>query len=378
MCRISDVSPGANVGIGRYRKTFSTVSEERIVMIFQQSVIQQDMDRIIQFEQLPWKQLANKKVFITGATGLIGKYLVYALLHRNDVCGDGITVIALVRNVERAKKILGATPRADLQFVEGSLEQLPEVASEIDYVIHCACPTESRYFVEQPVDTIQTIFSGTRNMLELAREKQVASMVFLSSMEVYGQITRECELSEDILGDISLSSPRSCYPMAKRLAENLCCCYWAQHGVPAKICRLAQTFGPGVKAEDNRVFAYMARCVQNKQDIELATDGSKKNMYLYTADAVTAILMILLSGQPATAYNAANAATYCSVKQMGNALSEHFAQGKVAVKTNTSPQAQSKYPPTSYLKLDTARLEQLGWKASTDLMEMYERMMLAF
>ena len=329
-----------------------------------------DLELIAQNTQIPWEKLKNKQVFVTGATGLIGCAVVKALLHRGD-----ISVTALVRSGEKARELF---PEGGLTLIIGSVENLPDIPMPVDYIIHCACPTDSNFFVNHPVDTIETILSGTQNILSLARKKASEGVVFLSSMEVYGKVEQEISLTEDILGEIDLTSKRSCYPMAKRMAENLCCCYAAQYGVPVMICRLAQTFGPGVKAEDKRVFAYMARCALAGKDIELATSGSKKNMYLYTADAVTAILTILLKGTPATVYNAANEATYCSVKEMAQAVAETFGKGKVCVKTNTDASQQGKYPPDTFLKLDTGKLQALGWQPKVNLMEMYKRMMSAF
>jgi nucleoside-diphosphate-sugar epimerase len=65
------------------------------------------------------------------------------------------------------------------------VEQLPEIKGEIDYIIHGANPTASRYFIEHPVETIHTAVYGTDNLLRLARDKKVKGFVYLSLMEVY-------------------------------------------------------------------------------------------------------------------------------------------------------------------------------------------------
>lgn len=351
--------------------------KRKMIMDARQTVILQDMDRIVQESRIPWEKLTQKNVFVTGSTGLIGSAVVRALLHRNQKFGDRISVMALARNREKAEALFPGDP-AGLTLLMGSIEDLPLISEPVDYIIHCACPTDSSFFLHQPVDTIVTILNGTRNILDLAREKQTAGVIFLSSMEVYGKIEEEILLSEDNLGEIDLMSPRSCYPMAKRMAENMCCSYWAQYGVPVAVCRLAQTFGPGVNVDDKRVFAYMARCVLDGRDIELATSGSKKNMYLYTADAVTAILTILLLGQPATTYNAANPNTYCSVKEMAQTVADTFGKGKVQVKTNCHADQLAKYPPDTFLYLNTKKLHDLGWTPAVNLIEMYKRMMSAY
>lgn len=338
-------------------------------------VIWQDLDRIISDPVIPWEKLQKKTVLITGATGLIGCLVTRALLHRSKTYSEEIRVLALVRDPEKALALFG---RVGPELIAGSVEAMPAINGPVDHIIHCACPTDSGFFLNHPVDTIDTILSGTRNILELAREKQSEGVIFLSSMEVYGKVETEILLSEDTLGQIDLMSPRSCYPMAKRMAENMCCSYYAQHGVPVTVCRLCQTFGPGVGVDDKRVFAFMARCALAGKDIELATSGSKKNMYLYTADAVTAILTILLSGAAGEVYNAANPDTYCSVKDMAHMVADAFGQGRIQVRTNTSIDATAKYPPDTFLYLDTRKLCALGWKPAVNLQEMYTRMIAAY
>ena len=89
-------------------------------------------------------------------------------------------------------------------------------------------------------------------------------------------------------------------------------------------------------------------------------------------------MTILLKGTPGTVYNAANEATYCSVREMAQAVADTFGKGRVAVRTNTDASQLGKYPPDTFLKLNTGRLQSLGWQPQVNLMEMYQRMMSAF
>lgn len=187
----------------------------------------------------------------------------------------------MVRDVGRGSRLSSSRQIADgcdITFIRGSVEYLPEIVGKIDYIIHGACPTSSQYFVDHAVETIDTIVNGTKNVLDLARKKNVSGVVFLSSMEVFGTTTERRPLSESDLGYIDLSSPRSSYPEGKRFAENMCCSYASEYSVPVTAARLVQTFGPGVKYDDGRVFAYAARCALSGEDIRLNTDGSKENM----------------------------------------------------------------------------------------------------
>lgn len=334
----------------------------------------EDMEYIAHAPFIPWEQLNGKRVLVTGATGLIGYTLTSALLYR------GISVLALVRDRKRAEEKFRAQLEAGcpLSFYEGTVETPGSIDGEIDYIVHCAAPTASGYFVQHPVETIHAIVNGTESMLRLAREKNCTGMAFLSSMEVYGQISEKRPLTEDCLGTLDLSSPRTSYPEAKRLAENLCVSYGTEYGVPIRTLRLAQTFGPGVSREDGRIFAYVARCALNGENVALATDGSKENMYLYTADAVTAILTALLKGKTGGIYNVANEETYTSIRDMAraglNALNGH----DLAVHLNVGEQPTTQYPPRSCLYLDTTALKKLVWQPLTGLADMYVRMVAGF
>jgi len=344
------------------------------------TIFRRDLEDVCKLEFIPWKVLNGKTILITGATGLIGYTVVSALLFYSLKNNAEIKVIAAVRDEERAKKIYSAQllNGCGLEFISGSVESLPKLACPIDYIIHCASPTDSKYFVTNPVDAMRTIAIGTENMLTLAREKQAAGMVFLSSMEVYGEVSDRRSLSEGDLGYIDILSTRSSYPEGKRFAEALCHAYAEQYHVPVTIARLAQTFGPGVRRDDSRVFAYMARCAIEGQDIYLNTNGAKENMYLYTMDAVSAILLLLLNGERGTAYNVGNPATYCSVREMAQLVAEKIGKTRVSVFTNANKNEAGIYPPESFLRLDTKKLEGLGWRANVGLLDMYARMIACF
>lgn len=122
-------------------------------------------------------------------------------------------------------------------------------------------------------------------VLELAREKN-AAMVYVSSMEVYGNPNLTHEVSEEDYGYINLSNVRSSYPESKRMCECLCTAYASQYGVQVCTARLAQTFGAGILATENRVFAQFARSAISGSDIVLHTLGQSEGNYVYTSDAI--------------------------------------------------------------------------------------------
>ena len=342
-------------------------------MLKNSEIFAEDLSRI-EAADIPWEKLRGKRVLVTGGTGLIGMTMIFALLHVNEKRGLGMELLAVVRDTAKAGKIFGPdSEHPSLTFLKGTMEELPPLPDPIEYWIHGACPTASAYMTQHPVEVIRTSVQGTTNLLEQAAACGAEGFVFLSSMEAYGEVKTEDALGEKDLGLIDLSRTRSSYPESKRMCEMLCTCYAHEYNVPAMNIRLAQTFGPGVDYNDRRVFAMMTRCAINGEDIVLATKGTSRHPYLYTAQAVTAILTVLLCGRPGETYNAANPSTYCSIFEMGEMVAEKIAGGKIRVRVDEAGDA-SKYPAPSYLNLDISKIETLGWSPSEDLAWMYKRL----
>lgn len=336
-------------------------------------IFKEDM-RWICSADLPWEKLRNSTVLVTGGTGLIGMTVINALIYAGRERGLGLEVCAVVRDTNKARRVLGSLVNApELRLLVGSMQELPPLPEKIDYWIHGACPTASAFMNEHPVEVIRTSVEGTIGLLEEAGKRSTKGFLFLSSMEAFGEVNTEDMLDESAIGKIDLGKTRSCYPESKRMCEMLCTSYAAEYGLPAMSIRLAQTFGPGVDYNDRRVFAMMIRNAIDGKDIVLATKGTSRHPYLYTAQAVTAILTVLLSGVPGETYNAANPATYCSIFEMGEMVAREVAGGKIAVRVDESGDA-SRYPAPSFLNMDISRIQALGWEPEHDLPWMYKRL----
>ena len=337
-------------------------------------ILKEDLEIINSSNYINWNKLQNKTILITGSTGLIGSTIIKALLYVNEIRKLNLCILALVRSIEKAERLLGKENNT-LRFILGSVEKLPKIGEPIDYIIHGASPTASLFFVNHPVETIQIATIGTMSLLQLAHEKKVDSFVYLSSMEVYGAPQEDALIPESQGCTLDSMAVRSCYPIAKRLCENLCASYAQEYRVPAKVVRLAQTFGPGVERDDKRVFAEFARNAMNKTNIVLQTAGTSKREYLYTADAVTAILTVLLHGKTGEAYNAGNPATYCSISEMAQLVAEQILANQISVYHEDSlNQSNTQYSPPHHFYLEVSKLKNIGWQPTRGLKEMYERM----
>lgn len=307
------------------------------------------------------------KILISGATGLIGQALIKKLENAN------VEIIAMVRNKKKAVNLFGEESDR-LKYWICDVTTIKVEAVDIDYIIHAASQTSSKAFVNEPVETIMTAIQGTKNMLDIARVSNVKGFVYLSTMEVYGSPSTNEKIDEKHNTNLDTMKVRSCYPESKRMCENLCTSYASEYGVPAKVVRLTQTFGPGVSYNDGRVFAEFARCVIEGKDIILHTKGETKRNYLYTEDAVDAILTILKDGISGEAYNAANEETYCSIYEMASLVAEKCANGRINVIIEELDGEKFGYAPVLLMNLDASKLRALGWKPTCGLEEMFDKM----
>lgn len=326
------------------------------------------------FNEKDLQDLSGKTLLVTGATGLIGSNVIkYLLQHKEIEC----KIIALVRNADKAEKVF-KTDVDKIELIVGDVtdkECINNINQQIDFIIHAASFTSSKQFVENPVEVIDTSINGTVNLLELAKKNNVKGFVYTSSMEVYGTPSDDEKISESHNTNIDTMETRASYPESKRMCEAICRAYFSEYNVSAKIARLTQTFGEGVSYNDGRVFAEFARCAIEKRDIVLHTKGQTKRNYLYTSDAVNAILAILLRGQAGEAYNVANEDTYCTIYDMAEMVAKECAGNDIKVVVETTDDIEKfGYAKTLHMNLDCSKLRGLGWEAQVGLEEMFERL----
>ena len=331
-------------------------------------ILQEDLSSIA--ARFPhWARLRGSSVLVTGATGLVGSLLVRALCS----APVDITVIAHVRNEQKARTMFGQLP---VRFCVGDVTGPVRYDGPVDFILHTASVTASKAFVTQPVQTLTTAIDGTRSLLEFARQKNVTSMVYVSSMEAFGITDPNLErVTEQDLGYIDILSVRSSYSEGKRICECLCAAYASEYGVPVKIARLAQTFGAGVSPADGRVFAQFTRSCLEGKDIVLHTEGRSMGNYCYTADAVLGLLTILLLGEKANAYTVVNETTSMPIRAVAQLVSNTLTGGSTKIIFDIPESALTYgYAPDVTMKLSAAKLRGLGWAPETDLPQMFRRL----
>lgn len=328
------------------------------------SVLLEDLNMILAETNIPWSLFQGSTVLVTGSTGTIGSAIIRVFAELNARNRYSITIIAAGRNQAKGD----ALEQFDgVRFLRKDIREPFDINDKIDYIFHCAAVTRSSQMVSDPVGVIETEVLGARNVLELARGNRIKGMVYTSSMEVYGFLDKD-DVLEDDQGYIDLSSVRSCYPQSKRIVEAMCNCYAKQYGLPISIVRLGMTFGASCDINDTRVWAQFAHSAVDKKDIILRTEGKSVSSLLYLADAVTALVTVMLSG--GGTYNAAAASM--SIRDIAQTVAA--ANGIKAI-VDIDDAVKLGYSADFKLPLNTDKLKALGWRPRVaEVDSMFERL----
>ncbi len=324
-------------------------------------------------ERLNTLSIHDKRVLITGATGLIGSILVRAFIQGNENYQLANRIVAQVRDAAKAGALFGECP--DVELIIDDITAPIEVDGPLDYIIHTVCETDSQKMISLSVESLWTSLAGSKNVLDLARDKHIEKMVYLSSMEAFGVIhSADHRAQEDELGTLDLHEVRSWYPESKRMVESMCVCYWKEYGVPVTTARLAQTFGAGMSPNDTHITAQFARSVMNGEDLVLHTKGTSYGNYIYTADAIAALLTLLVKGEAGETYSVVNESSSMTIRDMAQLVAEKVVGGAIRVTIDIDRDHDYGYAADTELLIDGSKMRELGWEPRVDLEEAYRRL----
>ncbi|MEK3879007.1 NAD-dependent epimerase/dehydratase family protein [Paenibacillus sp. FSL M7-0420] len=333
------------------------------------SVLEEDLEAILG-NNLPWQEFSGRTVLITGASGLIPSYMVDTCMALNSkrLLNSPVHVLALVRNEAAARsRFARYQDNPNLEILVQDVCEPVSWPGQVDFIIHAASQASPKYYSVDPVGTLSANVTGTLNLLTLAREKQVQSMLFLSSGEIYGAVPEAfIPTKEEDWGNVNPMSVRSCYAESKRMAETMCTCWHHQYCVPVKVVRPYHTYGPGMKLDDGRVFADFVGNILNRQDIVMTSEGTAIRAFCYLADATAGFFTVLLNGASGEAYNIGNPDGAASISELATTLVKLFPEyGLKVVRTTHS----GHYVPSTIDKNipDITKAMKLGWRPSTGI-----------
>ena len=230
------------------------------------------------------RDLVRKRVLVTGGAGFIGSHLCERLLHQ------GCDVLC-VDNFFTGRKANIAHLVGDPYFEVIRHDVCFPLYLEIDEIYNLACPASPVHYQHDPVQTTKTSVHGAINMLGLAKLTG-AKIMQASTSEVYGDQEVHPQ-PESYWGNVNPIGPRSCYDEGKRCAETLFFDYHRQYGLPIKVARIFNTYGPRMHPDDGRVVSNLVMQALANQPITLYGDGTQTRSFCYVDDLVDGLIRLM-------------------------------------------------------------------------------------
>lgn len=297
--------------------------------------------------------LRKKRLLVTGATGLVGSCLVDLLMAYNKHSNAGLHIYALGSTEQSVLRRFPSYRQNEFFHPHGADLSCPGIVlPAADYLVHTASCSHPLQYEAHPVGVIRLAVQGTLNVLQHAVNIPGSRAIVCSSYEVYGHPVppKSPVFSENEFGLLNFAQTRSCYPEGKRLVENLCQAFRAEHHCHIATARLASTFGPTVKEGCSKADACFLHDVLLGQPITMRSMGTMRRTWCYVVDAAAALLSILTDGA-AEAYNVGS--FDASLREFAECLA---ALGGVQLRDEIQD------PSVRYeLTMDCSKLRSLGW-----------------
>ena len=308
-------------------------------------------------ERIDFQIFAGKRIVVTGASGLVGGYLTYALLECTAFLGARAPLIVAVSRNGKFPHLQSLIDDGRISFLKADLEKV-SLDFDFEILIHAASvasPTKQ--------SSRESIFNVNCNLLKNIYEcpGTTQKVLFISTGEVYGANAPKW-VTEDFVGEIDGTSYRANYPEAKLAGEKIVYSL-NEIGIQGRIARLFHSFGPGLRADDGRSFADFLWASSAGNLPELKSQGSQIRSFLYLEDTIVGLLKVLISDID-TPINVGSENEVSILEFAKNVSSIAGFAGQVDFnldKTTTT------FSPNNIVLPSTSRLVSLGWSQKIDL-----------
>ncbi len=228
--------------------------------------------------------MTERRILVTGGAGFLGSHLCEELLARGNevLCADNFFTGSKHNIAHLLSHPYFELLRHDVCF---------PLYVEVDEIYNLACPASPVHYQWDAVQTVKTSVHGAINMLGLAKRLRI-KILQTSTSEIYGNPEVHPQ-TEDYWGHVNPIGPRACYDEGKRCAETLFFSYHRQHGIPIKVVRIFNTYGPRMHPDDGRVVSNFILQALRGEPITIYGDGKQTRSFCYVDDLVEALIRMM-------------------------------------------------------------------------------------
>lgn len=333
------------------------------------TIIKQDVRNIAIAIKKEARMLEGKTLVISGGAGFIGSYIVRTVYFLNTHSFRKQCHVVVMDNFKTSKRRddFDAMESGGVEILECDVTKPFLAPGSADYIIHAAGLASPVYYRKYPMETIEAAIFGTKNLLELAKAKKTKSFLFFSSSEIYGDPDPNfIPTPETYRGNVSPVGPRACYDESKRMGEAICYTYGNMFGVPVKIVRPFNIYGPGMRPDDYRVVPTFLTYALKGKPLPVHDQGNQTRTFCYITDAVTAFFKVLLLGNAGDVFNVGNDDNEINMMSLANVVKE-IAGNEVEIQKIEYPDSYPKDEPRRRCPDLTKIKSSLGYTPMVDL-----------
>jgi nucleoside-diphosphate-sugar epimerase len=294
--------------------------------------LEHDLQEILKRNVHDFESLNGARIFLTGGTGFIGKWLVESLCYAKSKLDLDISLTIFTRNSQDfLLKLPHLKNKSFIDYIEGDICNLNDLSGEYTHLIHAATEASADMNDNNPRQMFNTIVTGTQRVLDFAKDKSIERILFLSSGAVYGQQPIEIErISEDWNGSLNCNNALNTYAEAKRGAEMLCAIYVKQFRLNISIARIFALLGPYQSLDIHFAAGNFIRDAIKGNPIIVKGNGLPCRSYLYISDLIVCLWRMLLYAKSGKAYNVGSDESI-SIRELASLTSKILSDGKYII-----------------------------------------------
>jgi len=272
--------------------------------VLQNEVLQNEIlqNEVLQNEILPdninldrnnksWLKDNNYKVIlVAGGAGFLGRHLCKKLLENSNnkiICMDNL-ITGNLKNIEEF------TENKNFKFINFDINNKISL-QHVDEIYNLACIASPDKYKVYSIETMETCFIGTTNLLQLAK-KHNAKFLFTSTSEIYGDPLVHPQ-HEEYYGNVNTVGERSCYDEGKRVCETLIYEYRKKFNLDLKIVRIFNTYGPYMDINDGRVITNFIKQIKNNESLKIYGSGNQTRSFCYVDDLIKGLVSMMNSSE---------------------------------------------------------------------------------